>query len=84
MCRGTDAGGGAELHSMWSPIHNASEYTEEHASEMHQKSMEFDVQGHTLTSSQSSPLLVGEGSICVDCEEFRVVFIFSYKLSVIV
>src|SRR5258706_2096508 len=28
-CRGTDAGGGAELHSMWSPIHNASEYAEE-------------------------------------------------------
>src|SRR5258707_11515725 len=28
-CRGTDAGGGVELHSMQSPIHNASEYTEE-------------------------------------------------------
>ncbi len=28
-CRGTDAEGGAELHSMWSPVHNASEYTEE-------------------------------------------------------
>src|SRR5258706_448788 len=29
MCRGTDAGGSAELHSMWSPICNVSEYTEE-------------------------------------------------------
>src|SRR5260221_14284073 len=29
MCRGTDAGGGAELCNMWSPIHNASEYVEE-------------------------------------------------------
>src|SRR5258708_2788691 len=29
ICRGMDAGGGAELHSMWSPIHNASEYMEE-------------------------------------------------------
>src|SRR5258707_15883558 len=28
-CGGTDAGGGAELHSMWSLIHNASEYMEE-------------------------------------------------------
>src|SRR5258707_7833351 len=24
-CGGTDAGGGVELHNMWSPIHNASE-----------------------------------------------------------
>src|SRR5258708_39599793 len=29
MCGGTDAGDGAELHSMQSPICNASEYTEE-------------------------------------------------------
>src|SRR5258708_39421763 len=29
MCGGTDAGGGAELHNMQSPIRNASEYTEE-------------------------------------------------------
>src|SRR5258708_2000217 len=29
MCEGTDAGGGAELCNMWSPIHNASEYAEE-------------------------------------------------------
>src|SRR5260370_36902394 len=29
MCRGTDAGGGAELCNMWSPICNASEYMEE-------------------------------------------------------
>src|SRR6266446_6770320 len=29
MCRGTDAGGGAELHNMWSLICNASEYAEE-------------------------------------------------------
>ena len=29
MCRGADAGGGAELHNMWSPICNASEYMEE-------------------------------------------------------
>src|SRR6266404_3966736 len=29
MCRGTDAGGGVELHNMWSLICNASEYTEE-------------------------------------------------------
>src|SRR6266404_842194 len=28
-CRGTDAGGGAELCNMQSPIHNASEYMEE-------------------------------------------------------
>ena|SRR5260221_10312054 len=28
-CGGTDAGGGVELHSMQSPIHNASEYMEE-------------------------------------------------------
>src|SRR5260221_1772202 len=28
-CRGVDAGGGAELHNMWSLICNASEYTEE-------------------------------------------------------
>ncbi len=28
-CRGADAGGGAELHNMQSPICNASEYTEE-------------------------------------------------------
>ena len=29
MCRGTDAGGSAELHNMQSPICNVSEYTEE-------------------------------------------------------
>ena len=29
MCGGADAGGGAELHNMWSLIRNASEYTEE-------------------------------------------------------
>jgi len=29
MCRGTDAGGSAELHSMQSLIHNVSEYAEE-------------------------------------------------------
>src|SRR5258708_525122 len=29
MCRGVDAGGGAGLHSMWSPVCNASEYMEE-------------------------------------------------------
>src|SRR6266436_5140463 len=29
MCRGTDAGGSAELCNMWSLIHNASEYAEE-------------------------------------------------------
>ena len=29
MCRGTDAGGSVELHSMWSLICNASEYVEE-------------------------------------------------------
>src|SRR5258705_10176384 len=29
MCRGVDAGGGAELHNMWSLICNASEYAEE-------------------------------------------------------
>src|SRR5260221_10241151 len=29
MCGGVDAGGGVELHSMWSPICNASEYVEE-------------------------------------------------------
>src|SRR5258707_15474311 len=29
ICRGMDAGGGAELHNMQSPIHNASEYMEE-------------------------------------------------------
>ena len=29
MCRGTDARGGVELHSMWSPLCNASEYAEE-------------------------------------------------------
>src|SRR5258708_25719904 len=29
MCRGVDAGGSAELHNMWSPICNASEYVEE-------------------------------------------------------
>ncbi len=29
MCRGTDAGGGAELCNMWSLICNASEYAEE-------------------------------------------------------
>ena len=29
MCGGVDAGGGAELCSMWSLIHNASEYVEE-------------------------------------------------------
>src|SRR5258708_9437843 len=28
-CGGMDAGGGVELHNMWSPICNASEYTEE-------------------------------------------------------
>ena len=28
-CGGMDAGGGVELHSMWSPVHNASEYAEE-------------------------------------------------------
>src|SRR5260221_10056502 len=28
-CGGVDAGGGAELHSMWSLICNASEYAEE-------------------------------------------------------
>ena len=54
-CGGVDAGGGAELHNMWSPICNVSEYMEElqrcirDASEMHQKSMEFDTQGCTLT-----------------------------------
>src|SRR5260370_26402450 len=55
MCRGVDAGGSAELHSMWSLIHNASEYVEElqrcfrDALEMHWKSMEFNTQGCTLT-----------------------------------
>jgi len=29
MCRGMDAGGGAELHSMWSLVCNTSEYVEE-------------------------------------------------------
>src|SRR5260221_6677709 len=29
-CRGMDAGGSAELHNMWSPICNVSEYAEEH------------------------------------------------------
>src|SRR5258708_31585127 len=29
MCGGVDAGGGAELCNMWSPIHNVSEYMEE-------------------------------------------------------
>src|SRR5258708_6680441 len=29
MCRGVDAGGSVELHNMWSPIHNVSEYVEE-------------------------------------------------------
>ena len=29
MCRGADAGGGVELHNMWSPICNVSEYMEE-------------------------------------------------------
>ena len=54
-CGGVDAGGSAELCSMWSPICNASEYTEElwrcfgDALEMHWKSAESDVQGCTLT-----------------------------------
>ena len=29
MCRGADAGGSVELHNMWGPICNASEYMEE-------------------------------------------------------
>src|SRR5258708_1513273 len=29
MCGGMDAGGSAELHNMWSPIRNVSEYAEE-------------------------------------------------------
>ena len=29
MCGGTDAGGSVELHSMWSPVCNVSEYAEE-------------------------------------------------------
>ena len=29
MCGGMDAGGSAELCSMWSPMHNMSEYMEE-------------------------------------------------------
>ena len=29
MCRGTDAGGSAELRNMWGLIRNVSEYTEE-------------------------------------------------------
>ena len=29
MCGGMDAGGSAELCSMWSPVHNTSEYMEE-------------------------------------------------------
>ncbi len=60
MCGGVDAGGGAELHSMQSPIHNASEYVEElwrcigDALEMHWKSMEFNMQGCTLTHTHIS------------------------------
>src|SRR5258708_21724703 len=29
MCKGTDAGGGVGLQSMWSPVCNVSEYAEE-------------------------------------------------------
>src|SRR5258707_14404105 len=52
MCRGTDAGGGAELHSMQSPICNVSEYTEE-LQRCIGEGMEFDTQGCTLTPSTS-------------------------------
>src|SRR5260370_6473332 len=48
MCRGTDAGGGAELHSMQSLIHSASEYVEE-LQRCIRESAEFNMQGHTLT-----------------------------------
>src|SRR5260221_6990867 len=58
MCRGVDAGGGVESHNMWSHITCGVQYAMHQsmwksfgdASEMHQKSMEFDTQGCTLTS----------------------------------
>ncbi len=48
MCRGADAGDSAELCNMWSLICNASE--------MHQKSTEFNTQGCTLTDSRHHAL----------------------------
>ena len=48
-CGGTDAGGGVELHSIQSLICNASEYMEE-LWRCIGEGMEFDMQGHTLTS----------------------------------
>src|SRR5258708_34272283 len=48
MCRGVDAGGSVELHSMQSPICNASEYTEV-LQRCIGEGMEFNMQGHTLT-----------------------------------
>src|SRR5258707_15500853 len=48
-CGGAEAGGGVELHSMWSPICNASEYAEE-LWRCIREGMEFDTQGCTLTS----------------------------------
>src|SRR5258705_1454810 len=47
-CRGMDAGGSVELCSMWSPIHNASEYVEE-LWRCIGEGAEFNMQGHTLT-----------------------------------
>src|SRR5258708_14223437 len=47
-CGGADAGGGAELCSMQSLIHNASEYAEELRGCIGE-GVEFDTQGHTLT-----------------------------------
>src|SRR5258708_13796744 len=51
MCRGADAGGSAELHSMQSPICNASEYAEELQRCFRElgEGTEFNTQGHTLT-----------------------------------
>src|SRR5260370_29609355 len=52
-CGGTDAGGSVELHSMWSPIHNALECTEElwRCFRELREGVEFDTQGCTLTGT---------------------------------
>ena len=61
MCGGADAGGGAELCNMWSPIHNASEYAEELQRCIGDASEKHGVR-YTGLYSDITPLLRGTSS----------------------
>src|SRR6266436_6295071 len=61
MCGGTDAGGSVELHNMWSPIHNVSEYAEELQRCIRDVSEKHGVQ-YTGSYSDITPLLRGTSS----------------------